>query len=253
MAARSASLPPPIGAATPALAQRPVPRRETAGVPDLMAVLKRAADGETTRRADGPRALKTHVRSASDAQAPAPIARTIVTTSNSTITTTILRLAAAPSRLFAPLRPREAGLAALTELSVEPRIGPYVMVGTLRRQHHAASVRSGCRVRCQPLTTATATTTADTAAAHIRSKVRRCTAAEPRGARTRGLNVRLTCMSIATSTLSVRSYTHTGAPGTPPETRKGRADSWPGKASRTQCRLPRRRQAGATLPRGSRR
>ena len=43
----------------------------------------------------------------------------------------ILRLASAPSRRSAALRPRHAGLAALTGHSVEPRTGFYVMVGQL--------------------------------------------------------------------------------------------------------------------------
>jgi len=41
----------------------------------------------------------------------------------------ILRLASAPSRRSAALRPRHAGLAALTGHSVEPRTSFYVMVG----------------------------------------------------------------------------------------------------------------------------
>ena len=48
-----------------------------------------------------------------------------------TITPTILRLASAPSRLFAALRPRFAGLKALTAHSAEPCLGLYVMVGNL--------------------------------------------------------------------------------------------------------------------------
>ena len=45
------------------------------------------------------------------------------------ITSLILRLASAPSRLSAPLRPRQAGLTALTGRSVEPGMGTYVMAG----------------------------------------------------------------------------------------------------------------------------
>ena len=48
-----------------------------------------------------------------------------------TITVPILWLASAPSRLFASLRPREAGLTALTGHSVEPCLGSHVMVGPL--------------------------------------------------------------------------------------------------------------------------
>lgn len=44
-----------------------------------------------------------------------------------TITTSILGLASGPSRLFASLRPRSAGLAALTDPSVSPVLGIYVM------------------------------------------------------------------------------------------------------------------------------
>src|SRR4051812_44617658 len=42
----------------------------------------------------------------------------------------MLRLASAPSRLCAPLRPRSAGLAALTASAAEPCLGRYVMVGS---------------------------------------------------------------------------------------------------------------------------
>src|SRR5262249_34562671 len=51
------------------------------------------------------------------------------TTPLPTITRPIVWLASAPSRLSASLRPREAGLAALTGRSVEPCPGSYVMVG----------------------------------------------------------------------------------------------------------------------------
>jgi hypothetical protein len=58
-----------------------------------------------------------------------PTAPPIAITSHPTITTPILWLASAPSRRSAALRPREAGLAALTGRSVEPWVGSYVMVG----------------------------------------------------------------------------------------------------------------------------
>ena len=51
--------------------------------------------------------------------------------SHPTITLPIVWLASAPSRRSAALRPRQAGLVALTGHSVEPRTGSYVMVGPL--------------------------------------------------------------------------------------------------------------------------
>ena len=54
---------------------------------------------------------------------------TPVTSTDAAITSLILRLASVPSRLSAPLRPRQAGLTALTGRSVEPGDGTYVMAG----------------------------------------------------------------------------------------------------------------------------
>ena len=49
--------------------------------------------------------------------------------SDRTITISILGLASGPSRLSASLRPRQAGLTALTGHSAEPGNGIHVMAG----------------------------------------------------------------------------------------------------------------------------
>jgi hypothetical protein len=75
---------------------------------------------------------------------------------STTITSSILRLASAPSRLSASLRPR-TGLTALTGHSVEPCLGFYVMVGPLygsfrseRRRRRPAACTAPRRARRNP-------------------------------------------------------------------------------------------------------
>src|SRR5687768_7327630 len=73
---------------------------------------------------------------------------------------------------------------------------------------HAARLRSGCRETCPPLVNATAATTTHRMAVSARFHVKKG-APISGGWRISVLAERLACMSITTSRLAVRSYTHT--------------------------------------------